>query len=71
MRFVKWRVERAVDDWVIIVTDCCPRTVRFSEMRSKKWIQLAILCGFGPDNEYQVAFVCEMLSNTETDFGQV
>ena len=47
------------------------RTVGFSEMRFEKRFQLAVLYGFDPDNENQVAIVCAMLSKTETDLGQV
>ena len=31
-------------------------------MRFEQWLQLAILYGFDPDNENEVAIVCAMLS---------
>ena len=34
-------------------------------MRFKKWLQLAILYGFDPDNENEVAIVCAMLSRNK------
>ena len=37
-------------------------------MRFEKWLQLAILYGFDPDNENQVAIVCEMLSKNNVTF---
>ncbi len=37
-------------------------------MRIEKWLQLAILYGFDPDNENQVVMVCGMLSKNEVTF---
>ena len=34
-------------------------------MRFKKWLQLAILYGFDPDNENEVAIACAMLSKNK------
>ena len=53
---------------VFKVDHCYPRTVGFSEIRFEKWGQLAILDGFDPDNENQVAIVCGMLSKNRVTF---
>ncbi len=37
-------------------------------MRIEKWLQLATLYGFDPDDKNQVAVVCEMLSKNKVSF---
>lgn len=53
-----------IPDWVFLslfYTYCCPRTAGFLEMRLEKWILLAFMDGFDPDNEDQFAMGSRLL----------